>query len=187
VTLVLVTIAVLVADQLSKAWALHSLTPGERTDLIGDLLGFQLVFNPGAALSLATGMTWLLTLVAAVVVVVIVRASRRIGSALWAVALGLLLGGAIGNLVDRMVRDPGVGRGHVVDFIAYADFFVGNVADIAIVVAAVLIVLAVLLGIHVDGTREGASQDVEAADPRPVDETVPGSQQLTEDEAQTGA
>ncbi|MEN0127792.1 MAG: signal peptidase II [Brevundimonas sp.] len=187
VTLVLVTIAVLVADQLSKAWALRSLTPGERTDLIGELLGFQLVFNPGAALSLATGMTWLLTLVAAVVVVVIVRASRRIGSALWAVALGLLLGGAIGNLVDRMVRDPGVARGHVVDFIAYADFFVGNVADIAIVVAAVLIVLAVLLGIRVDGTREGSSRDVDAADQERVDEDVPDAQQRTEDEAQTGA
>lgn len=186
-TLVLVTIAVLVADQLSKAWALRSLTPGERTDLIGELLGFQLVFNPGAALSLATGMTWLLTLVAAVVVVVIVRASRRIGSALWAVALGLLLGGAIGNLVDRMVRDPGVARGHVVDFIAYADFFVGNVADIAIVVAAVLIVLAVLLGIRVDGTREGSSRDVDAADQERVDEDVPDAQQRTEDEAQTGA
>ena len=65
-------------------------------------------------------MTWVLTLVATVVVVVVVRASRRIGSAPWAVALGLLLGGALGNLVDRMVREPGLARGHVVDFIAYA-------------------------------------------------------------------
>lgn len=183
------TVAVLVVDQLTKAWALRSLTPGERTDLVGDLLGLQLVFNPGAALSIATGMTWLLTIVAAVVVVVIVRASRRIGSMLWALALGLLLGGALGNLVDRMFREPGVARGHVVDFIAYADFFVGNVADIAIVLAAVLIVLAVVLGIHLDGTRDGA-RDLDAPDHSP-DEPAPAAVAdglpHAEDEAQAGA
>lgn len=195
-TLVLVTVVVLVVDQLTKAWALRSLTPGERTDLVGDLLGFQLVFNPGAALSIATGMTWVLTIVAIVVVVVIARASRKIGSALWAVALGLLLGGALGNLVDRMVRDPGVARGHVVDFIAYADLFVGNVADIAIVVAAVLIVVAVVLGIHLDGTRDGArdlaTTDHTADAPAPAAPDAPGapaapSSSRTEDEAQAGA
>ncbi|WP_051681685.1 signal peptidase II [Cellulomonas sp. HZM] len=155
VTLTVVAVVVLVVDQLSKRWALSSLVPGERTDLLGHALGFQLVFNPGAALSIATGMTWVLTLVALGVVVLVVRASRRIGSMLWAVSLGLLLGGAIGNLVDRLVREPGFARGHVVDFIAYGDLFVGNVADIAIVVAAVLIVLAVLLGVHLDGSRDG--------------------------------
>ena len=192
-TLVVVTVAVLLVDQLSKAWAVRELTPGERTDVLDNLLGIQLVFNPGAALSIATGMTWLLTLVAAVVVVVIVRASRRLGSALWAISLGLLLGGAIGNLVDRMVRDPGVARGHVVDFIAYGDFFVGNVADIAIVVAAVLIVLAVVLGIHLDGTRDGA-RELDAPDhtpdepaPAATDEAVSPAGALTEDEAQAGA
>jgi signal peptidase II len=192
-TLVVVTVAVLLVDQLSKAWAVRELTPGERSDLVGDLLGIQLVFNPGAALSIATGMTWLLTLVAVVVVAVIVRASRRIGSALWAVALGLLLGGAIGNLVDRMLRDPGVARGHVVDFIAYGDFFVGNVADIAIVVAAVLIVLAVVLGIHLDGSRDGA-RDLDVPDHTP-DEPAPAAVSeapspvvgRTEGEAQAGA
>ncbi|MDM7832011.1 signal peptidase II [Cellulomonas edaphi] len=194
-TLALVTVAVLAVDQLSKAWALRELTPGERSDLVGDLLGFQLVFNPGAALSIATGMTWLLTLVAAVVVVVIVRASRRIGSALWAVALGLLLGGALGNLVDRMVREPGVARGHVVDFIAYADYFVGNVADIAIVVAAGLIVLAVVLGIHLDGTRDVAREledadrtpDEPATGATPAEPTADRTPVRAEDEAQTGA
>lgn len=189
-TLVLTTVVVLVADQLTKAWALRSLTPGERTDIVGDLLGLQLVFNPGAALSIATGMTWVLTLVAIAVVVVIARASRKIGSALWAVALGLLLGGALGNLVDRMVRDPGVARGHVVDFLAYADFFVGNVADIAIVVAAVLIVVAVVLGIHLDGTRDGA-RDLETTD-HSADAPAPaagpaGTGTRSDDEAQAGA
>jgi signal peptidase II len=115
------------------------------------------VFNPGAALSIATGMTWLLTIVATVVIVVVIRASRRIGSRAWAVALGLLLGGALGNLVDRLVREPGIARGHVVDFIAYADWFVGNVADIAIVSAAVLVVILAARGVHIDGTRDGQS------------------------------
>ena len=77
------------------------------------------------------------------------------GRAAWAVALGLLLGGALGNLVDRLVREPGIARGDVVDFIAYANWFVGNVADIAIVVAAVLVVILAALGVHIDGTRDG--------------------------------
>lgn len=147
---------VLVVDQLTKWWALAALTQGERIALVGDLLGLTLVFNDGAALSIMSGgYTWILTIIVVVVVVVILRAVRRIGSVGWALALGLLLGGALGNLGDRLFRDPGFARGHVVDMIAYADFFVGNVADIAIVVAAGLIVVLSFRGIHLDGTREG--------------------------------
>jgi signal peptidase II len=165
---------VLVLDQVTKAWALDALADGERRQVIGDLLGLQLVFNPGAALSIATGMTWLLTIVATVVIVVVVRASRRIGSRAWAVALGLLLGGALGNLVDRWIREPGPARGHVVDFIAYAHWFVGNVADIAIVVAAVMVVILAATGIHIDGTRDGhePSADDEDVDADESDATT---------------
>jgi signal peptidase II len=159
------TVAVLVADQLTKVAALRSLDEQTRVPLVGDLLGLRLVFNPGAALSIATGMTWVLTLVAVVVVVVVARAARRIGSRGWAVALGLLLGGALGNLVDRLFRDPGVGRGEVVDFIAYGDLFVGNVADIAIVGAAGLIMLLAVRGISLDGTREHAAGGRAASEP----------------------
>ncbi len=150
------TVVVLVIDQVAKAWAVASLVPGERTPVLGDLLGLSLVYNPGAALSIATGMTWLLTGVAVAVAVVIVRASRRIGSTGWAVALGLLLGGALGNLIYRLFREPSFVRGEVVDFIAYAHVFVGNVADIAIVVAAVVIVLLSIRGIRIDGTLESS-------------------------------
>ncbi|WP_454049067.1 signal peptidase II [Cellulomonas sp. Marseille-Q8402] len=153
----------LVLDQVTKAWALAALDEGVRHPVLGDLLGIQLLFNPGAALGLATGTTWLLTIVAVVVVVVIVRVSRRLGSRGWAVALGLLLGGALGNLTDRMIREPGVARGHVVDFIAYGDLFVGNVADIAIVAAAGLLMILSLRGVRLDGTREGAAPDEDAA------------------------
>lgn len=155
--LVGLTLGVLVVDQVTKVWAVAALVPGERTALLGDLFGLQLVRNPGAALGIATGMTWVLTVVAVAVVVVVARISRRIGSAAWALALGLLLGGALGNLVDRMVREPGPLEGHVIDFLAYGRLFVGNVADIAIVVAAGLIVLLTARGVHVDGTRDAAA------------------------------
>jgi signal peptidase II len=153
-TLVALAAVTLVLDQATKAWALAGLDEGVRHPVLGDLLGLQLLFNPGAALGLATGTTWLLTVVAITVVVVIIRVARRLGSTGWTIALGLLLGGALGNLVDRLIRDPGVFMGHVVDFIAYGDLFVGNVADIAIVAAAGLLMLLSLLGVRLDGTRE---------------------------------
>ncbi len=173
VRLLLLAVAVLAIDQASKAWALQTFTEGERTPVLGDLLGLTLLHNPGAALGLADGMTWALTVAAVAVAVVILRVASRLGSRGWTVALGLLLGGAVGNLVDRMVRPPGVGRGHVVDFIAYGDWFVGNVADIAIVAAAGLIVLLSFRGIRVDGTRDadhapGAATD-DASDEAPDD------------------
>jgi signal peptidase II len=150
---VALALTVVVVDQVTKAWALRALTEDHRIPLLGDLLGLQLVFNSGAALSIAEGMTWVLTLVALAVVVVVVRMSRRLGSPLWAFTLGLLLGGAVGNLVDRFARPPAPGRGHVVDFIAYGNVFVGNVADIAIVAAAGLVIIQTLRGVGLDGTR----------------------------------
>ena len=189
-----ITVVVLVLDQLSKVWALDNLEQGVRRVLVGDLLGLELVFNSGAALSIGTGMTWLLTLVAVGVIVFIVRASRRIGSLGWAVALGLLLGGALGNLMDRLFREPSFARGWVVDFIAYWNVFVGNVADIAIVVAAVMIVFLAATGVHLDGTREAKDAD-EAADAPdavggsaigstdPDDATAQGSTSTTEQNA----
>lgn len=168
---VVLTVAVLGVDQGSKAWALARLADAGRRTILGSLLGFQLVFNPGAALSIATGMTWVLTLIACGVVIVVVRVARKLGSTTWAIALGLLLGGALGNLVDRLVRAPGIGRGQVVDFIAYAHLFVGNVADVAIVVAAGLVTIQALRGVRLDGTRERP-----AAEPEPVrDPEVPGT------------
>lgn len=141
-------------DQATKALAVARLEPDRPIALVGDLLQLRLTRNPGAAFSLATGRTWLITLVALVVIVAVLRSSRRLGSMPWAVALGLLLGGALGNLTDRLLREPGVGRGHVVDFIAYGQLFVGNAADVAIVTAAGLVVLLGLRGISLDGTRE---------------------------------
>ncbi|MFF2452608.1 signal peptidase II [Isoptericola sp. NPDC058082] len=153
---------VLLVDQLTKWWAESALVWGDDPKpLIGELLQLRLIYNDGAALSIATGMTWILTIVVCVVVVVIVRAIRRIGSTGWAVALGLLLGGALGNLGDRFFREPGFAQGHVVDFIDYG-VFVGNVADIAIVAAAVLIVVLSFRGIGLDGRRHVEGGDAPA-------------------------
>ena len=152
----LVSIAVLIylLDQLSKWWAVSELTDEAPRDLIGSFLRLDLIRNPGAAFSIGTGNTWLLTIVAVVVLVVVIRVSRRLGSVGWAWALGLLLGGALGNLTDRVVREPGFGQGHVVDFLDYNGWFIGNIADIAIVSAAILIGLLAVTGRSVDGTRD---------------------------------
>ncbi|GAB3600173.1 signal peptidase II [Angustibacter peucedani] len=162
VVLAVVAVGVYALDQATKALAVARLDPDRVVPLLGDLLSLRLTRNPGAAFSFATGMTWVLTLVAVAVVVVVVRSARKIGSLPWALALGLLLGGAVGNLTDRLVREPGVGRGHVVDFIAYGHLFIGNVADVAIVVAAALVVLLGARGRALDGTRpQHRAQDVD--------------------------
>jgi signal peptidase II len=160
---VVVGIAALVvlADQGSKALAVRKLTGGQRVDVVGSLLGLRLTRNPGAAFSMATGATWLLTLVALVVVVVVIRISRRLGSVGWTIALGLLLGGALGNLTDRLTREPGFFRGHVIDFLVLPHWPVFNLADWSIVTAACLIALLSVIGIGIDGQRvAGDDRDV---------------------------
>jgi len=175
------TLVVLALDQISKQVVLATLDVGEFHPLLGDFLGLSLVFNPGAAFSLAEGSTWVFTIAAVVVTVVIVRISRRLGSRGWAVALGALLGGTLGNLGDRLFREPGFAVGHVVDFINYNGWFVGNVADIAIVLSAIGIAVLSFSGIGVDGRRTAADQhDGEAtegrhvATPEDVQETAAG-------------
>ena len=149
-------VVIVVVDQLSKQWALFALSDGQHTALLGRALGLVLVRNPGAAFSFATGQTWIFALIASLVVVIIVRVSRNLASRSWAVALGLVLGGAVGNLIDRLLREPGFLRGHVIDFIDYGGYFVGNVADIAIVLAAAGIIVLSLGGWEIDVTRAGS-------------------------------
>jgi signal peptidase II len=153
VVLTVAAVLVYAADQLAKAWALAHLSPDVPRDVVGSALRFNLTRNAGAAFSIGTGATWILTLIAASVVVVIIVSSRRLGSRGWAWALGLLLGGSVGNLTDRLLRPPGLGRGHVVDFVQLPHWPIFNVADSAIVTAAVLIGLLALRGIGIDGTH----------------------------------
>lgn len=149
----------LAVDQLVKVWAERALGDGRRIEVVGEVFQLRLVYNPGAAFSFATGATGLLTIVAIGVVVFVIWTARRLGSRGWAWALGLLLGGALGNLTDRLLRPPGVGQGHVVDMFALGrlpiidTFPVFNVADIAITSAACLIIILAIRGIGLDGSR----------------------------------
>ena len=163
------TVVVLVIDQITKQLVVNTLETGVFHPLLGDFLGLSLVFNSGAAFSLAEGSTWVFTIAAVVVTIVIVRISRRLGSRGWAVALGALLGGTLGNLGDRLFREPGFAVGHVVDFINYNGWFVGNIADIAIVLSAVGIAVLSFSGVGVDGRRAASAQhDDEATEGRHV-------------------
>ncbi len=154
VLLAVVSVLAYATDQLSKVVALDLLGDGAPRPFVGEFIRFKLIGNPGAALSLGAGNTWVMTLIAIGVLVAIVFVARDLGSVAWAVALGMLLGAALGNLTDRFVRPPGGGQGHVVDFIDYNRWFIGNVADIWIVSAAGLIVVLALLGLGVDGRRD---------------------------------
>ncbi len=139
---------VVAVDQATKWWA-ESTLAGESIPVLGDLLVLRLAYNPGAAFSIGTGYTWLFAIFAAVAVVVVARMALRVQSRGWAVALGLILGGASTHLIDRLARKPGFMRGHVVDFIDYAGWFVGNVADIALVGGVAIAVLLNLRGIQI--------------------------------------
>ena len=140
-------VGVAAVDQATKYWALEALTRGRRIDLIGELLGLELVFNSGAAFSLLRDVTWIVTVVMVIVAAGLVYYSPRARGTLGVVLFGAAIGGAVGNLIDRLFREPGFGRGHVVDMIAYGDWFVGNVADIAIVGCAGIAVFASVRGV----------------------------------------
>lgn len=145
---------VLALDVVSKLVVVAELSDHDPIKLLGGLLTLRLTRNAGAAFGMAEGATVLFTAVALVVVVVIARAARRLQSTGWAVSLGLILGGALGNLNDRMLRHPGPLRGWVVDWIELPHWPVFNLADTAIVSGALLAVLLSTRGVALDGQRE---------------------------------
>lgn len=176
---VAVALVVLAVDVTSKIAAMAYLSDRDPIPLAGGLLTLRLIRNSGAAFSLAEGYTVVLSIVALGVVVVVLRLSRKLGSTPWAVALGLLLGGAMGNLSDRIFRDPGFLRGHVVDFLELPNWPVFNVADMSVCAAAALIILMALRGRRWDGTIEGSrtpkktSQDDNDASAREATRSAP--------------
>ncbi len=151
--------SVLGLDQLSKTIALSELEGREPIELIGGVLSLRLVFNPGAAFGIGQGYTVVLTLVMITVSIVILRVARNLASTWWAAALGLLLGGALGNLVDRLFRPPGPLRGHVIDFLELPNWPVFNLADSAIVCAGALMIVLTFRGVQLDGTRQASGSD----------------------------
>jgi len=127
-----------VLDLATKLWAVSTLSDRSNIKVIGDFLQLTLVRNPGAAFSVAEGATVFLTLFGFLVMAVIFYYSTRITSKGWSVVLGLAMGGILGNLVDRIFREPGVFRGHVIDWLQIPNWPVFNIADTAIVAAAAI-------------------------------------------------
>lgn len=172
--MVLLGLAVLIyaADQLSKNWVVANLPEGRAVPVLGDFLQWYFVRNPGAAFSIAGGATWMFTLLAVIVVGAIIWQVRNLGSRSWAVFFALLLGGVLGNLTDRLTREPGFPVGHVIDFILTPWMWLGfnpaiyNIADMAIVSAMVLFIVITILGLPIDGSprhpkhRNSGSTDV---------------------------
>lgn len=157
-TLGLMAVGVVVVDHLVKAWVVADIKPRIESGegpivLLGGLLKFTYVENTGAAFSFGAGYTWVFSIVAVIVAIVILRTSRRLGSIWWAVALGGLLGGLLGNLIDRITRPPSPGMGYVVDFIQLPNFAVFNIADMFITCSAALMVILALRGIELTGAR----------------------------------
>jgi signal peptidase II len=152
-SLLMVAALVLVADIASKALVVAMMRPGDVVHLVDNVLRLVDTRNSGAAFSVGTRATVLFTAVAIVVVVVILRAAQRLRSRGWAVCLGLLLGGALGNLVDRLFRAPGIFRGRVVDWIELPHWPVFNLADSAIVIGGCLAVLLAARGTPLEGAQ----------------------------------
>jgi signal peptidase II len=148
----LVALAAYAVDLATKQWALANLEDGD-IPVLGDWLVLHLTFNPGAAFSTGTEFTIVFSCLAVVAVLVVLWLSRRVGSPLWALGLGLLLGGVAGNLTDRVVREPAVMRGHVVDFLMLPNWPVFNIADVCINVAAGVIILQSFRGVMLSGRR----------------------------------
>lgn len=176
IVIAILAVVVLAVDQFTKHLALQNLPHQQIVPVWGDVLQFYLTRNSGAAFSLGEGVTWVFTIVLAIAALLIVfLAATRVRGRWWAIVLGLLLGGILGNLTDRLLREPGFAIGHVIDFI-YTPWMmpaIYNVADMFIVTMMICVALLVLLGVRLDGTRE----------PRAVKETPAADTAATDDAA----
>jgi signal peptidase II len=166
-TLIGVAVLAFGLDLLSKVLVVAHVDPAHPIRLLGGLLHIANTRNPGAAFSIGTGATYIFAGVAVAVIAVIIRSARRLHSIWWAIGLGLTLGGASGNLSDRLFRAPGVLRGQVVDWIQFPHFAIFNAADSAIVGGGGLLIVLMTLGFELDGTRSRHG----GSPVRPVDET----------------
>jgi signal peptidase II len=172
IVLVLVALGAYALDQTSKALVVANLTEGDVVPLLNGVLELHFVRNPGAAFSLASGMTWIFSILATAVVGFIVWFAGRIRSVGWSIVFGLLLGGVLGNLTDRLLREPSFGLGHVVDFISTPWMLpaIYNVADICIVSSMAIFMILTIRGIGLDGKRV-VNEKAEGTTQAPRDET----------------
>ena len=179
--------AALVFDQLTKLWVENTMTLGQVTDVLPPVLRWHYILNPGAAFSIGTDYTWVFTIIMVAVSGFLVYLMLKVRSLSWAIALGLVLGGALGNLTDRLFRAPSFGQGHVVDFIALPNFAIFNIADSCVVSGVILVCLLTLRGTGLDGKRDAPRDDTAAttaASDRPAGNTAPGDTASPQDGGQ---
>ncbi|KDA04547.1 signal peptidase [Microbacterium sp. CH12i] len=165
---VIVAAVVVLVDQATKLLAISELSEDRRIPLLGDVLGLQLAFNPGAIFSFGASVTGLITLIGVGATVWLVVAAALTRNAWAATGFGFILGGAVGNLIDRLFSPPGFGIGHVTDFLAYGNLFIGNLADVALGIGACLLVIA---GLRASRPRR-AEPDTIATEHTSHEETV---------------
>ena len=153
-TFLLVASTLYAVDVTTKIIAVERLSGRGTVEIFGSWFGLHLTRNPGAAFSLGSDYTPVIAVVQISVAVVVAWLARKLGSTGWALAFGFLFGGAVGNIIDRIFRDPSPFHGHVIDFLQLPHWAIFNIADMAVTTAAVLMVLQTLRGIKLDGTRE---------------------------------
>jgi signal peptidase II len=179
IVLAAVAAASIAIDQITKLLVVQNLELGEVVPVVGDLIQFHFVKNSGAAFSIGNAYTWIFSILAAAVTVFIVWFARRIRSLAWAVVFGLLLGGTIGNLLDRLFKEPGFGVGHVIDFLTIPLLpAIFNLADVSITAAMVLFLILTIRGIGLDGKRQAATPEPERAADAPEEQPSDDREQV---------
>lgn len=169
--MLIVVAGVAAIDQLVKQWMLNNLEPGVPVPVIGDWFRLFLLFNPGAAFGMGENATWLFTTIQLVFVVGVLIAAPFLRDRWTGVGLALIGGGALGNLVDRLFREPGFWFGHVVDYISIGDFAVFNIADASISVGVGVFVLAMVLD---DKRQSDAAKTAQAQETEGAGDRAPG-------------
>lgn len=148
----IVALVLIAVDQFTKNLAIASLDLGVNYPVIGEILTWRLVYNDSAAFSLGFGYTWILAVISSIAALATIWFARRITSMSWQIMTGVFLAGVVGNLIDRLIREPSFGNGHVVDFIRIPfNFPVFNLADIFIVSMAILTVIRIYRGENLGG------------------------------------
>jgi signal peptidase II len=147
-----VALVAITVDQLTKNLAIETLQLGTSYPVLGDLLSWRLLYNDSAAFGLGFGYTWILAVISFAAALATIWYSRKLESISWSLMIGVFLGGVVGNLIDRLIREPSFGNGHVVDFIQIPfNFPIFNLADTFIVSMAFLSVVRVMRGEHLGG------------------------------------
>ena len=155
VSVAAIALALVLVDQFTKWLALENLEPGRIVPVVGDLLAWRLTFNDSAGFSLGFGVTWFFTLLSTAAFLILILRAHKVHNTLWLTLAGVIGGGIVGNLVDRLTREPGFANGHVVDFIQIPfNFPIFNFADICISVGMTLVAWRIMSGDKLGGKRD---------------------------------